>query len=45
MAAIVLIFRLGMLATTPVVGEEERTKLVSLVLESQVLRLLLIQLS
>ena len=43
-AAIILVVGLRTLATSPVVGEEEGTEVVSLVLESQVLRLLLIQL-
>ena len=42
--AIILVFGLGTLATTPVVGEEEGTEVVSLMMESQVLRLLLFQL-
>ena len=43
-AAIILVFGLGTLATTPVVGEEEGTEVLFLVLESQILRLLLFQL-
>jgi len=44
LAAIILVFRLGTLATSPVVGEEEGTEVISLMLESQVFRLLLFQL-
>ena len=43
-AAIILVFGLGTLPTTPVVGEEEGTEVISLVLESLILRLLLFQL-
>lgn len=43
-AAVILVVGLRTLATSPVVGEEEGTEFISLVLESQVLRLLLIQL-
>ena len=44
LAAIVVVAGLGTLATCPVVGKEEGTEIVSLVKESQVFGLLLIQL-